>query len=437
MTQRRIETYDPSAGMFCAPTSYSYIPIEIVYEPPSDDWVRKSLQTFVRGEFGTVSDRTLPLAGLPDMKDEMATGDEPYLYLEDRERELVYGPYLENLLQDLPSDLVVRVHAILSNEQIGNKRNNKNVDIDAFRKMIEPSLTAHHRIRFVMPGFPFKDQNPFRTESPPETVDLGELALLIRLHVLALALYQVHPEGVDWVLISDGATYAPIFGIDTTSTQLYKRSLLTWRNQLNIGSTVSIVDLQDLIRRVNGARGTGGNGCFDSVRNSIRGSLRALLQCEDLSVTELMAVLRRGMVWNLDLRRYWGRVSPAELWGIAKSLQGGSLSAEAAAVAREVQERSSAAALEYASCNLALKYLNVFSLLLPNTARATIHAKAGEVAVPSLGRCFPWNGVPTLAASMHMRTLEVMPLFDAAERSSTLTRFRAPGISGAFFYTFP
>jgi hypothetical protein len=48
-------------------------------------------------------------------------------------------------------------------------------------------------IQLVLPAFPFKDQNPFRTSCNASHWDIGEAALIVRLHCIALGLDQLHP----------------------------------------------------------------------------------------------------------------------------------------------------------------------------------------------------------------------------------------------------
>ena len=324
------------------------------------------------------------------------------------------------------------MYEIMCNEHLGHKKNRKHVSEDAFRSQIEPLLLEHKRLTFVFPAFPFKDQNPFRTECPPDQPDLAELALLVRLHTLSLALYQVHPHGADWVLVCDGNAYADIFGVSNRSAEQYRQAIVSWRNRLNLQGTVSIIDLTDLAARINGGPlGEEPFGPFEQVQAAIMRAIIEVSSGGDESIVQALGVLRRGMTWNLNLRDYLNRLTPEELWQVAKSIPRDGEPAHVKRVRQEVQERSHNAAVRYAAFNLTLRHFDAFNSFLPYTVRATIHPKEGQLAVPSLGNVFPWNGVAVYRSDNNEKSVEVFSLSDLRGPHHRLT---LPGQAGYFYY---
>jgi hypothetical protein len=443
--QRRVQRYDRAAGMFYAPAEYAFAPVQPTEDLPSQDWVSNALSSFVRGEFSDDLSPAKPFSGFPSIEDAIATGREPERFLECCEEELVYGKYFQEFLfkvddeviEGITDEVIKALYFIVADEKLGNKKNRNNVDPLKFQENLMPILAKRHRIQFVMPAFPFKDQNPFRTESPPGAVDLGEIALMIRLHALALAMYQVHPQGSDWILVSDGEVYSGIFGIEQSDARKYRERLREWRDVLNLQGTVSVVDLGELAQRINGIPSDLGNvGIFDSVCTRIREAVSGLNSEADPGIIHQLKILKRGMTWNLNLREYQGRVSDEELWLIAKAAPTESIASQVGRdISTEVQARALEAALSYAAFNLALRYLDAFQNYLPGTMRATIHPKKGQIAVPSLGTCFPWNGIPVVNGAVRHDNIDVMPLSETLKRTKKLRRHRAPGIEGCFYYS--
>jgi len=374
--------------------------------------MREAFLSFVRGEFGAGTRATPAFKPIPEFESRQASGEEPFIYLENVEKDLVYGGYLDSILPDPSASAAEAMLAILSDRRIGHGSNARNVDGAEFREQVQPLLDEQLRVRFVLPAFPFKDQNPFRVNAGAGAPDCSELALLIRLHALSLALYQVHPHGVDWIILSDGMLYAPLFGIETEEVQRYRQSLITWRNRLNLQGTVNIVDLGELIERLNGRPVAGvPDGPFDQVEQSVRDHLASLIESDD-DCREKFSVLKRGMTWNLNLKTYLRTVSPQELWQLVRGSERDQLSAQAIKVGIEIDVRAEAAAFRYAAINLALRFLQGVDTILPGSIRATIHPKAGQVAVPTLGSVFPWNGVARLDGPFGADDLSVCQLVD-------------------------
>lgn len=129
-------------------------------------------------------------------------------------------------------------------------------------------------------------------------------------------------------------------------------------------------------------------------------------------------------------------MTPPDLWSIVRGVGHSPAGQDVQRIAAEIRERASHAALQYASFNLALRYLRVFERYLPTTIRATIHAKPGQLGVPSLGKVFPWNGIPVATADEpQVSELHVVALSEAGRMHGPLVRKTLPGSSSPFLYT--
>lgn len=431
--QKRLQRFDRNNGIFYAPVLFDYVTIKTPDLSVQREWVSASLKQFVKGEFGESAADGQPFPSTPECRDRVASGDEPYEYLEHCERSLVYSGYLDKLLSRVPANMVSQIYAIICDEHLGHKKNRRYLTEDIFRSQIEPLLREHKRLTFVFSAFPFKDQNPFRTECPPEQPDLAELALLIRLHTLSLVLWQVHPQGADWVLVCDGNAYAEIFGVSTRSVEQYRQTLVKWRNRLNLQGSVSIIDLTDLAARINGGPlGSKPTGPFEQVQAAIFQALIEISNEGDANVRQALSVLQRGMTWNLNLRDYLNHLTPEELWYVAKAIPRNDEATQVKRVRQEVHERAWQAAIRYAAFNLTLRHFNAFNSVLPSTLRATIHPKESQLAVPSLGNVFPWNGVAVYRGGNNGMSVEVAALSDLRGPHH---RSALPGQAGYFYYT--
>jgi hypothetical protein len=266
----------------------------------------------------------------------------------------------------------------------------------------------------VLPAFPFKDQNPFRTASSAAHWDIGEIALLIRLHCIALALNQIHPYDAEWLVVSDGTVYAQMFELKTDQASEYLQGLREQRNALNLQATVHFIDLKRVIDRTEqcfvlellGETHRGLNRILDAVSRCYND-----LYSTDDDVKGLFDGLARSMVWNLNTRTDVQRSGMSGLWR-AMNEQCTRLSAADRALREQLSERARSVAIAYASFNVALGLCEFWPAVFPFGLRATVHGKPGQVAIPKLGRGDPWNAVGVLAPGLlGPRSVRTRPLW--------------------------
>jgi len=436
LRQTRLQRFDHSNRMLYSPVSFEYAPVPVSRVEVTTNWTVDNLLSFVRDEFAEQAESSdadqFRIADVPRCLDHSATGDEPFDYLNYCERSLIYSGHIDKVLANVECDMARQILGLLCDNKLGNKKNRNNVNADEFCARVQPLLDKHLRLTFCFPAFPFKDQNPFRTESPPHQPDLAEVAMLVRLHSLSLALWQVHPQGADWVLFCDGLVYADIFGVPKQAAIQYRERLTWWRNHLNLNGSISIVDLSDLVTRINGKPiGESPSGVFDLVSSDIRNNLQSLRSNGHPDVLRALTTLQIGMVRNLNLSHYLSSIPREELWYISRSIERPNETDKIKSVRAEINKRGWVAAIEYAAFNLSLRYFNAWSDYLPCTLRATIKPKAGQIAVPSVGRAFPWNGVGVLSHLGNEMLIEALSLSDLKGNHH---RFSLPGQEGYFYY---
>lgn len=434
LIQERLFSFDSYSAMTFGPVVARYAPVQLAEAQPSDEWIANSLDNFVRGEFSTSETEPPPFPSVPQRARERSLGDEHHRYLEACERDLIYSSHFESLLEAGGKTVSERIQVLLCDKRLGNDANNRHLGAQALETELAAVIDDHLRIRFVMPSFPFKDQNPFRTAARAHEPDLGDIGLIIRLHCLALALWHVHSDGADWILVSDGVVYSSIFGVEEEEAREYARRLRAWRDELNMQRTVALVDLADLVERADTAI-NGAQQPVTATRKHIRSALERGSKDGEESVRSNIAVLKRGMARNLSTRGLVGTIPLEELWWITRGGAATDLSEAGQRAHREIGERAHEAALEYAAFNLTMRHHEILAKYLPRTVRATIHPKAGQVAAPSLGRVFPWNGVAIeRGGRFDDRSLSVTPLHDLTARYPRLVE-KQYGDGSPLYYT--
>ena len=243
----RIIQFDPYASMSRCPIKYILEKFELCQDTPDEKWIEENLKSFIREEAMRATGN-MPQNFSPKIDGEIFLPDE---YLES----FLYNSEWENFLKmELPKDdsyseMARCIYGLLCNPQIGSSRNATNNDKGTFISRVLPLLEQKKRLLFILPGFPFKDQNRFRVPYDASCVDFSEISFMIRLHNLIQALYQVHPFGAEALVLSDGRLYQDIFYIDSKDVEDYQWRLYDFRNKLNIQGDVSIIDLKDLIER--------------------------------------------------------------------------------------------------------------------------------------------------------------------------------------------
>lgn len=205
----RIIQFDPYASMSRCPVKYILEKFELCQDVPNEKWIEDNLRLFIREEaMGAVGDT--PQNFPPKIDGEIFLPDE---YLES----FLHNSEWENFLKlELPKDdsyteMARCIYGLLCNPQIGSSKNATNNDKDTFISRVLPLLEQKKRLLFILPGFPFKDQNRFRVPYDASCVDFSEISFLIRLHNLIQALYQVHPFGAEALVLSDGRLYQDWF----------------------------------------------------------------------------------------------------------------------------------------------------------------------------------------------------------------------------------
>jgi len=349
---------------------------------------------------------------------------------------LAHSPFIEQLLAQT-RDMNERLYALFVHPILGNAENARHVSRDSFVRAVTELNERRLRLQLLMPAFPFKDQNPYRTAAAADHVDLGEVALLIRLHTQVLAVYQVHPYGADWVIVSDGSAFAPFFYIEEAKADAYARRLRRFRDSLNLQGTVSILDLKDLTRRLVSANH--GTDVFQSTAGHIEKWLRERVIRDGGAPAEHFQTLVRGMKWNVNSRSWADRYGWERFWPVLNEPAPDSVPADMRSAWTEIHSLTTDTAFQYAAFNLALRYHDAFGKLLPTMIRATVHPKKGQLAAPWVGREHerPWNGVPLVTTDRSVQEVETTTLLRLARKHNKLIAFCEDGASGPFYYSVP
>ncbi|MHC8609903.1 L-tyrosine/L-tryptophan isonitrile synthase family protein (plasmid) [Paenarthrobacter ureafaciens] len=354
------------------------------YRLPSTEWLIENLDLFVRAEF---SEHPGQAANVPKVPQVETTEYLPDGFLEQFLESSEWSTYSFNeSFSGSPEGMASAVYRLLCNPRVGSKRNAyNNTERETIDKLV-PAISRNSRLLFVLPGFPFKDQNLFRVPYEASHPDLADISFIIRLHRLTQALYQVHPFGADILVLTDGDLYADIFDVKRSDVEAYGRRLASYRNLLNLQGTVSFYSLHKLIMR-----SPADAACFWQVVADIESWLEDSNERVERT-TENLKVLRLGMRRNMQTRERLGSLSHGEAWHILWG-NADELGSPHRGLREELDRRVEAAASRYAAVNLALKWTKLIDRWFPDAIRGTVHAKPGQFALAGSGGAYAWNGV--------------------------------------------
>ncbi len=357
-------------------------PIELSVSTPEGSWIKESLASMVREEGGREFDgetfREAP-ATTAMVADE-AMDD----YLEKCE-ELIFGPRTEAVIRNNSLDAEAKIQKLLADPQLGNTANAKNLTTAEIGQACELNAQEKAPLTFILPAFPFKEQNEFRSSLPANTPDFGEIGLLCRMHALAMAVNQIYHNDVRWLIVTDGTAYEKIFRAPEGCAREYIGHLRAIRNRLNLQSTIHFVDLMDLVAKYESLAARQGLPSFRDVVGHIT---RVLKENRDAEIDRDLHELAEGMKWNTC----WTHISAEKevLWKVLRApLRKGTETA----VEQAAYESALETAINYSSFNLAMRWTNLIRQFFPWGLRATSHPKRGQVAIPRIGSVSPWNGV--------------------------------------------
>lgn len=433
LDQMRVERFDPVNALFHSPTEYVFPQLQnreaII---PNDVVLDKMLEEFVRGEFGSQRNpEPPPSPWVIEDADRISIGDLK-TYLETCENELVFSGIASGIIKRSSGDTIAQVRDLLEHPILGNVANKK-YNGSLLDEALRNCLETKKRLCIIVPGFPFKDQNIFRTQCGAGHVDLAEIALLVRLHLLSIAIFQVHPYGMDWLIVTDGTAYAPMFRVDQQAVKRYHERLLHLREQLNIYGTVAFVDLEEVCHHL--GDNSLGEDIFDSVKEAVASGLERILDRKG-EIHETFRTLVRGIKWNMNFRDVAADLSLDRelLWLLITAESPDRLTKDNAQRWHALDELAVKSAIAYAAYNLTVRILRVFENVFPSCLRGTTHAKADQIAVPSLG-ISPWNGVALAESGLLGSTnVRVEPLYKASRRGALRAYYLEDDVD-PFFYS--
>ena len=411
---KRTDNYDPLTGLYHSPPEYVHIPVDHhTFRITEDELVSRLFGLVHPG----LSDDDMPIQ-CPTLqtRERRNTISEDVLrrLLRNSESSLVFGGTIDNLVEAYRDDRALQIQALLCHPLLGNRKNRDYVQHDDLSEVVSSCL--HHRLPFqlVLPAFPFKDQNPFRTSSGPSHWDIGEAALLIRLHCIALGLNQLHPYDGECLILSDGIAYASIFGVRVAGAAEYLRGLRELRNTLNLQRTVHLIDLRFVMDKLDKSftldMTTGKISGLRRIIQYFEDQLEALGRSND-QVAGQLSTLGQSMVWNLDTRDYIVRSGARELWR-AMNPKCGRLDQASMELRRELSNRGWRAGLRYSAFSIALAATKFWPRVFPNSIRATVHGKPSQALIPKLGRGDPWNAVGVIEHSeLGPASIRTLPLW--------------------------
>ena len=215
---------------------------------------------------------------------------------------------------------------------------------------------------------------------------MAEIAFMLRLYRLTQAIYQVHPFGVDVVVLTDGDLYHEFFGIEECDVTRYHKKLLNYRNKLNLQATVSFISLKEMIDRADET------GIAHRITSHIEERLVAIVsEGASEKIRVAFSILKQGMKWNCNSKNNRIPVDDPACWSI--------LCSSVDKVDRSIQkmwkdfdDEAFRIAIRYAAVNLMLKKTSLIQMFFPEAIRGTVHPKKNQFALAG-NSSYAWNGV--------------------------------------------
>lgn len=437
---QRVETYDRQHGFF-------YSVVDCVPEPakaemggmPDPEDIADRLTAFVKGEATGTSAPAKPyvapkLQMTPEARLSTSFVEEFALL---SEANTAFSQELDDIASKPGRGLVEQVFSILRSSLLGDRKNAQTLTLDYLEQQLDPIIEDRLPIQFVLPAFPFKDQNPFRTCTEPAQPDMGEIALLLHLHSIALSISQIYSYGCSWVVLSDGTLYSHMFGIGPDEAKRYLTCLRSWRNRLNLQQTIHLLDLEECCTTVGlTPEPTSEIGLPFAEAQQVAQVVHEA-SAADARVAVHIELLARGMAWNLNTQDLVATSGKPRLWDALQSLRADFPSARAASrgsLRRRLADLAFDTAVAYASTNLVLQMSNAVGLSFPQALRATVHPKPGQVAVPRSGAVYPWNGVALLDdRASPPRSISAVELHELQQRTD-IAVLTLPDLDSPFLF---
>lgn len=395
---RRKDEYDPHTGMFYAPTSCQVSALSMRSVSMTQEELKQSILTAVRPGYTDAWPTRTPPRFNPRLNKAPAVGLEILRdLLRNIEAKTIFGGMLDHVIDAQHRNSADQILDILASNTLGNRKNRDFVDRRALYDVVSKCHDDRRPIQLILPAFPFKDQNPFRTgDLQPADWDIGEASLMIRLHCLALAINQVHSYDGEVIVLSDGAAYARMFGVSVDQATAYLEGMRELRNFLNLRRTVHFLDLDSLVKASGAAfvleyEGKSARG-ISQIKELLEDRIYALARADE-EVRTTLDRLTLDIVRNSNLRDE-EKADRGLLW---RAIQDTPPRPPAErALRQQLWRRGFEAACAYLAYNQALSCVGWYGAMFPGSLRATTHGKVGQVAIPSTGRGAPWNAIGLL-----------------------------------------
>lgn len=387
LNRKRTVNFSVYEGMSHSPLRYYLNQFELSAELPSTEFISEHLNNLIKVEFSNnPSAQNYNFNKHPQVKKTTSLSEEEFLdFIKKSEwPQRISLPIID---ENSPEQIAGAIFDILCNSKIGNYKNKINNSKEEFIQQLIPKILDKERIMFVLLGFPFKDQNRFRVPYDADNIDFSEISLMLRLFSLTQTIYQVHPYGVDIVVLTDGGLYKDIFEIENSLVDSYFQKLKHYRNKLNLQGAISFIPLNSLIDRASNSINL--NQQIKHIENTIV----ELLELNKNGISEQFEILLQGIKWNMNNSiSIFDNLTETEVLSIIKS-QRNEVESNLYKIWDEYNDLAKNASIRYAAINIIMKYHDLINNFFPESIRSTVHPKKGQFGLTSSQNSFPWNGV--------------------------------------------
>lgn len=219
-------------------------------------------------------------------------------------------------------------------------------------------------IEFMMPAFPFKIQNPLKSNR--KDADLAEIVSLLKFYEIHKQIESVYPLGATFHIFHDGHLYYSSFLHSLADADRYLQSLLLFTKELWIDNNVIIHDAKNELDIIFPDR----QKEYDIAEKDMKN-----LWDSDPE-NERIEKIKEASFNNINLSRY-----PAyELFRI-NTLSDVKLSPHEIEDKKQITTLADKCAFEYMTLQHTLERLNFFETCIPYGVRLTVHPKEAHIGV--------------------------------------------------------
>lgn len=288
---------------------------------------------------------------------------------------------------------------------------------------IRAFVKANRPIHLVLPTLPAKGQNSVRNDHAINDVGLGETLFFAQLRDINASIRNIYKPGAKITVITDGIIYADMFRDNNTPDAIsYRNKCMLLRDEMGLRNEIDIIDMDWILQ---------GEPNFPLLRNHVHERLLYLWESNSTAKKKLDS-LARGMLFNL----------PTPGARFEKALE--TINTPFSALPQQFKDRVVYTTLRYASCIIALNFLEIVDRAFPGAVRLSVHPKLapqiGLHLVNSSSTVFPYHGVVAVSEKIYKSTgsirksSKIVNLYEIMAMNTKIEKYCLDGQKSSYYF---